>query len=300
MKKVLVGVLILVSLLGAKDIFSAINKCQDIKNAKLYNFDKVDKQKETPLTRLTKSKCKNRIELAKKIIDGSNILDKPNGFGDTPLIAAIRRGKPYLAKLFIKEGAELNIASKKDGKTPLILATLKRDKDLVRILTERHERIDTKDQNGLTALDYAIKDHLVDIAQLIYGSKRGRYIFLQKDGKPLFMQLTRKGFRVLESKIDHKRILFAYVDKKILKRVCEVVNGKDIAVLAMVGFDSKIKDMSEKKCKNIKLLRFNDKFYLLLMKTLRWRTPPLFLLREKDGRIITSGIDEKFLNSVKH
>ncbi len=297
-KKILVGVLFLPIFLQAGDIFGVIKSCKNIANPKAYNFNKTDKEGETPLTKLSKLQCQNRIEIAKSIIDNSNILDKPNAFGDTPLLFAIRNKSPYLAKLFIKEGADINIASKKDGKTALMLATLNKDKDLVRILCERHAKRGVKDIKGYTALDYAIKEKLGEIAQDIYADKRGKFIFFKKGGKPIFLKLTRKGFVVKDKNIDKKRILFAYVDAKVLKKLCKSVKDKDMVVLAMVSYDSDIKKLEAKKCKNIKLLNFNKKFYLLLMKTLRWRTPPLFLLRDKNGRIVSSGIDKKFLSLI--
>jgi len=302
-------ILFVVSVVVAGDsIFKNLQECNKNSFIKLKNILKTkqnleifSKAGQTPLTAIAKNlpNCYYNQNLAKIFIDkDQKLLDKQNKEGETPLVIAVRDNKDkYFAKLLIKEGADINIASKKDGKTALILATINSDKDLVRILCERYAKRDIKDNNGKKAIDYAIKNNEQKIAQMIYANKRGKFIFLDSEGKPIKMQLTRRGFRLKDSYLNSKKLLFLYGNKKIYNQICSLKAKNNLFYIFMINHDEKISDY--KSCKsNIRVVEFNEEFYKLILKTLRWRTPPMFLLRDKNGNIIVSGINEKSLKKV--
>ena len=308
MKRFVLFILVGVSLTWAKsDIFSYLDKCSKANYEKLQqilkkkpNLKIYDKSGQTPLTKVVQSlqNCYYNQPLAKSMIDSSDILDIPNKEGDTPLLLSLRLDKDrYFAKLLIKEGAEVNAVSKKDGKTPLMLAAVNGDDDMARILSERHAKRGIKDKFGKSAFDYAVQSGNVKILQRVYADKRGKFAFLTKDNKPVLLQLTRSGFRLKDKKLDAKKILFLYANHKIYNTLCKSNLKADTLYMVMINFDEKIDDY--KICKsNVLTVKFNEEFYKILLRALRWRTPPMFLLRNKNGNIISSGIDMKAFNKI--
>jgi ankyrin repeat protein len=77
-------------------------------------------------------------------------------FGWTPLINAIFHGRTNVVYYLIRAGADVNLPDK-SGKTPLIWATSLGDEavPLVRDLIAHGAIVDSKDKEGLTALDRA-------------------------------------------------------------------------------------------------------------------------------------------------
>ena len=308
MKRFVLFILVGVSLAWAKgDIFLYLDKCSKANYEKLQqilkkkpNLKIYDKDGQTPLTKVAQSlqNCYYNQPLAKSMIDSSDILDIPNKEGDTPLLLSLRPDKDrYFSKLLIKEGAEVNAISKKDGKTPLMLAVINGDKEMTRILSERHAKRGIKDKSGKSAFDYAVQSGNVKILQEVYADKKGKFAFLTKNNKPVLLQLTRKGFHLKDKKLDHKKILFLYANHKIFDTLCKSNLKSDILYLVMINFDEKISEY--KSCKsNVVALRFNEDFYKILLRALRWRTPPMFLLRDSNGRIISSGIDMKAFKKI--
>ena len=308
MKRFVVLILVSMSLVWANgEIFSYLNKCSKADYKKLQqilkkkpNLKIYDKDGQTPLTKVALSlqNCYYNQPLAKNMIDNSDILDMPNKDGDTPLLLALRIDKDkYFAKLLVKEGAEVNAISKKDGKTPLMLAVINGDKDMVRILSERHAKRGIKDKSGKSAFDYAVQSGNVKILQKVYADKRGKFAFLTKDNKPILLQLTRRGFHLEDKKLDSKKILFLYANKKIYTTLCKSNLKPDTLYLVMINYDEKIDEY--KTCKsNVIVMKFNEDFYKILLRALRWRTPPMFLLRDDNGVIKSSGINAKAFKRV--
>ncbi len=289
------------------DIFLYLNKCSKANYEKLQQLLKrkpdlkiYDKDGQTPLTKVAISlqNCYYNQPLAKSMIDGFDILDMPNKEGDTPLLLSLRIDRDrYFSKLLIKEGAEVNAISKKDGKTPLMLAAINGDDDMVRILSQRHAKRGIKDKLGKSAFDYALQSGNKKILQIIYADKRGKFAFLTRDNKPILLQLTKKGFHLKDKNLDNKKILFLYANHKIFDTLCKSNLKSDTLYLVMINYDEKIDEY--KSCKsNAIVVRFNEDFYKILLRALRWRTPPMFLLRDSSGKIISSGIDMKAFRTL--
>ena len=308
MRRFLLLILLGVSLVwGKSSIFSYLDKCSKINYEKLQqilkkkpNLKMYDKDGQTPLTKVAQSlqNCYYNQPLAKSMIDSSDILDIPNKEGDTPLLLSLRLDKDrYFAKLLIKEGAEVNAVSKKDGKTPLMLAAINGDEDIARILSQRHAKRGIKDKSGKSAFDYAVQSGNVKIVQRVYADRRGKFAFLTKDNKPILLQLIKKGFSLKDKKLDSKKILFLYANHKIYNTLCKSNLKSDTLYLVMINYDENT--YMYKTCKsNVEIVKFNEDFYKILLRALRWRTPPMFLLRDNNGRIIASGVDTKILETL--
>ncbi len=313
MKKLFLVLFFSVSLFS-NEVFHYLQNCSDQSYVTLKslinkkNVNDKDKDGNTALMLVVKNlpNCSYNQELAKLLLDKGADIDARDKNGDTPLIAAMRLNRDkYFIKFLIKYGAEVNVQSKKDGITPLIIAVKHKDEPMVKILLERYAKRGVKDKNDFSALDYAIKMKLNNIAQEVYTSKPNKFIFLRFDNKPpLYMTLNRRGFSVSDKKMDKNEILFAYVNLKAYKKSFQDNNIKNhtLSVLAMLDDKDeypKIIKIKSDMANQIVILYPNGKFYKLLSKTLRWATPPMFLLRDKSGKIVGSGLKESFLERVR-
>jgi uncharacterized protein len=74
-------------------------------------------------------------------------------FETTPLCKAIGKGDLVAVKVFIEYGADVNEVS--DGMTPLMLAARYNRVDIIDLLLEKGAKIDTEDESGNTAMQYA-------------------------------------------------------------------------------------------------------------------------------------------------
>ena len=85
-----------------------------------------------------------------------------NQDGDTPLIAACRRGHVETATVLIVNGADVN-ATGQDSYTPLHISCNRGDFDMVNILLDAHASISAKADDGDTPVDIAIAKGYDDI-----------------------------------------------------------------------------------------------------------------------------------------
>jgi ankyrin repeat protein len=79
---------------------------------------------------------------------------------NTPLCNAITKGDLQAVKKFIEYGVDVN--QKSNGFTPLMLAARYNKVDILKVLIESGAKIDAKDENGKTALQYAILSNASD------------------------------------------------------------------------------------------------------------------------------------------
>lgn len=78
--------------------------------------------------------------------------------GDRPLPAAVDRGRVDIARLLVKAGANPNqSASYYHGQTPLMIAATHLNVPMIRLLLEHGARVDRRDRQGRTAVDYAAR-----------------------------------------------------------------------------------------------------------------------------------------------
>jgi uncharacterized protein len=89
--------------------------------------------------------------------------DKPNGFGDTPLMLASLKGDLDSVRALQGAGASVN----RRGWTPLLYAATGGHDDVVAFLLAHGADIDAQAPNGTTALMMAIHEHHPDTARLL-------------------------------------------------------------------------------------------------------------------------------------
>lgn len=156
-----------------------------------------------------------------------------------------------------------------------------------------------KDKNGLSALDWAIKNDYGDIAQMLYSNKKNKYIFLSPKNKaPIYMRLDKKGFTVKNKMLNKKVILFGAVSLYSFGRTAEAfdkflkkskIKPKNFIFLAMITKKSDYKKclkIHSKLMKYTKFVYLNYSFYELLAKTVKYTGTPLFLLRDDKGNVL--------------
>ena len=88
-------------------------------------------------------------------------------FGDTVLGIAAYNGHLDIVKYLVLAGANINLPDGKDGRTPLINATVQDKLDVVQYLVAQHARINATDHWGNTALMQAAYDGNLDIVQYL-------------------------------------------------------------------------------------------------------------------------------------
>jgi len=88
----------------------------------------------------------------------------------TPLCVAISKGELEIVKKFIEYGADAN--QKSNGLTPLMIAARYNKVEIVKYLLENCDvKVDEKDANGLTALNYAEISNATEAIQLLKNHK---------------------------------------------------------------------------------------------------------------------------------
>jgi uncharacterized protein len=95
------------------------------------------------------------VEQVKEIVkDNPNAFNALNSEGYSPLILACYRGNNEVAKLLIELNCDINGSSKMG--TPLMAAIVKGNDEIATLLIEKKADVNVFDQNGTTALIYAV------------------------------------------------------------------------------------------------------------------------------------------------
>jgi ankyrin repeat protein len=134
---------------------------------------------------------KRNIESVRKLIVAGADVNYVTTNNDTPLIVASRNGYTDIGVLLIGAGANYNYSS--DGETPLTVAANYDKPEFVILLLEQPDiELDHQDNEGFTALWYAVRHNSVDIIDLLIGS--GANPNLPLEDPPIF--------RILEHTLD--------------------------------------------------------------------------------------------------
>ncbi len=113
-------------------------------------------------------------ECAKILIENGANVNNPDGYGDTPLIYAVRKGLVNSVKLLLENGAEQGIIDRKYYRTLLHYAAINGYSDVAKVLTEYGIDKDWKDIYGKTALDYAGKHGNNEVVQVLISAGAGK------------------------------------------------------------------------------------------------------------------------------
>ena len=140
------------------------------------------------------------IEAVKQHIAAGTDVNAKDKYGESPLLFAATFGHKEIAELLIANGADVNTKIDKIGMTPLHIATGQGYKEIVELLIAKGADVNAKveitelliangadvnakDVGGKTPLDWAIRRHHHEIADLLrkHGGKTGEE--LKAEGK---------------------------------------------------------------------------------------------------------------------
>ena len=114
-------------------------------------------------TKLYLAAANNRIEEAKKMIERANnlniaseLVNKGDNDGETPLFQTSLHGYLQMAELLLNNGAEVDKANRRG--TPLIRASVLGRLEVVNLLIEHQADVHLKNDDGKTALHYARRE----------------------------------------------------------------------------------------------------------------------------------------------
>ena len=113
--------------------------------------------------------------------------DLPNPHGDTAILIAALKGNLALVRRLHGVGAALD----GPGWTPLIYAATGGHEPVVRYLLDQGARIDAPSPNGTTALMMAVREHRVDVAELLLS--RGADPLRRNDAGLSALQYAEQG-----------------------------------------------------------------------------------------------------------
>jgi ankyrin repeat protein len=91
----------------------------------------------------------------------------PDGLEDRPrppLVVAAERGDLELVRMLMEAGAALEVSDRLTGQTPLLAACAQGRLECARVLLDRGARLDATDQNGISALGWALSMKHVELA----------------------------------------------------------------------------------------------------------------------------------------
>ncbi len=128
------------------------------------------------------------LEEAKEYI-GKNpkSVNQLNENGFSPLILACYRSNNEVAKYLIEKGADINGNSKMG--TPLMAAIVKGNNEIAKTLISKKANLNLADENGTTALIYAVQFKNIELIKLLLEKKADKNL-ADKSGKTPFEHAT--------------------------------------------------------------------------------------------------------------
>lgn len=92
------------------------------------------------------------------------------GNAPTPLCMAISKGDLNIVKKFVEYGADINETS--NGMTPLMVAARFNRTEIVKFLIESGAKLESKSENGFTALKWAEASGSKEVAEILKNTSR--------------------------------------------------------------------------------------------------------------------------------
>lgn len=142
---------------------------------------------------LLKAAEMNKLELAKLCIkEGANVNVKDR-LGRTPLILAAALGSKEIINLLLSNYGDINICDD-NGITPFSYAVYYSHKDIAQILINNNANIDQQNGHGCTALKYAVINENIELVQMLINSGADVNI-KDNDGYSPLMDAMCDGFK---------------------------------------------------------------------------------------------------------
>jgi ankyrin repeat protein len=119
------------------------------------------------LTALHWASRENRIETVQFLLSRGAEVEKTGIDEATPLYSAVSRGALQMTQLLLDGNANINARDRDFGQTALMLAAKYSHVDILRVLLDRGAEVHLRDDEGISALDWARRNHRDDIVAIL-------------------------------------------------------------------------------------------------------------------------------------
>lgn len=131
-----------------------------------YNAD-LETEDRMGLTALHWASREDRLETVQFLLSRGAEIDKSGLDEATPLYSAVSRGALQMTQLLLEGNADINARDGNFGQTALILAAKYSHVDILRVLLARGAEVYLRDYEGISALDWAKRNHRDDIVAIL-------------------------------------------------------------------------------------------------------------------------------------
>ncbi len=136
-----------------KQLTESLNAAVSFKDVLTVNHMISLQDKKTKESLLHRAIVNGKIGSVQLLLNEGASVNEPNGLGSLPIHIAVRRGSLPLVKLLVQYGANVNSPETDPFKeTPLIIAAIQGNPDIVTFLLDNKAQVDAKMSHGITAL----------------------------------------------------------------------------------------------------------------------------------------------------
>jgi uncharacterized protein len=114
-----------------------------------------------------------QVEIVKYLLSVGADVNAVNNNGGNPIHVAGSQNQPECARILVAHGAKINALQGKTGATPIMIAVLKGNYDVAKVLMELGADVTIPMQNGITPLKFATRKGDTRMVELLK-SKRTR------------------------------------------------------------------------------------------------------------------------------
>ena len=249
----------LINLAASRGLHKMVNVLLE-NGAKIH--DKEPDTENTPLHFAVENRHDNVVETLLKL--GADV-DTKNIHGYTPLMTAFSQNQIAIAKMLLKNNANLKEATDKLGTNPLHIAVKKGHLDLIALLIEHGADIECRKKDGLTALLYAVGYKNIDALQILidHGANvntpaivKDAITPLQKacaDGSKNIVEMLLKNGVDIEAKNSHGKTALRYavffnkieIVELLVKYKARINGSEALHCAAKQGFKDTLKILLE-------------------------------------------------------
>ncbi|MGV8934510.1 MAG: ankyrin repeat domain-containing protein [Gallionellaceae bacterium] len=139
---------------GNSPLFNAIEAEPSV--AETYAIARVNQQEAQTAIKRDAPKIANALMVVRSLIAHGAVVNVTNINGRTPLSSSVSQANHLIVKELLDAGANTNVTDKSmSGSSPLILAAQIRNVTIATMLLQHGAKVDSKDQFGKSAFDYA-------------------------------------------------------------------------------------------------------------------------------------------------
>lgn len=109
----------------------------------------------------------NHFDVAELLLRHGALVHVADRNGFSPIHRAAWKSAPQICQLLLDNGADVNTVHPKSRRTPLILAAIRGDVEIVRLLIHCGASVDTQDGAGMSAIDHAARQGRRDVVAFL-------------------------------------------------------------------------------------------------------------------------------------